>query len=227
VERSQLIILSSGEDTARDIVVRWQGQYEGPNISVLAKGHLAAALTVAVQTLVVVGPSVEQKDEVLRALENRHVPTFCILAAGDSLSALLQKYPALLVFPDSPEGIDALVRMGNHVLRRLIAESKIEQTEANLQNLNCQAQLGRYIIDIRHNFNNCLTAVLGNTELLLMENGNLPAHFKDQLDTILSMALRMHQMMQRFSSLETEMQFADRHTQSDTKAEKSAYVSGS
>jgi len=227
VDRTQVIFLSSSEDAARDIVARWQGQFEGPNISVLAKGHLSAALSVPVQTLVVVGPNVEQRDEVLHALENRHVPTFCILGNGDNLSGLLQKYPSLLVFFDSPEGTDALLRTGNHVLRRLFAESKIEQTEANLQNLTSQAQLGRYIIDIRHNFNNCLTAVLGNAELLLMENGNLPPHYKDQLDTILSMALRMHQMMQRFSSLETEMQFADRHTQSDTKAEKSAYVSGS
>jgi len=227
VDRTQVIILSSSEDAARDIVARWQGQYEGPNIHVLGKGHLAATLSVTTQTLVVIGASVEQREEVLHTLENRHIPTFCILKDGESLSGLLQKYPALLVFPESPEGADALVRTGNHVLRRLIAESKIEQTEASLQNLNSQAQLGRYIIDIRHNFNNCLTAVLGNAELLLMENGNLPPHYKDQLDTILSMALRMHQMMQRFSSLETEMQFAERHSHSETKTEKTAYVSGS
>lgn len=227
MERSQVIILSSGEDASLDIVGRWQEQFEGPNITVLSKGHLAAAFSAALQTLVVVGPNVEQKEEVLHTLENRHIPTFCVLAAGDNLSTLLKRYPSLLVFPDSLEGTDALVRMGNHVLLRLIAESRIEQTEANLQNLNSQAQLGRYIIDIRHNFNNCLTAVLGNAELLLMENGNLPAHFKDQLDTILSMALRMHQMMQRLSSLETEMQFADRHSQGEAKSEKNAYVSGS
>jgi len=227
VDRTQVIILSSNTEAARDIVAKWQGPYEEPHINVLAKGHLATALAASIQTLVVIGANVEQRDEVLHALENRRVPAFCILAAGESLSGLLQKYPALLVFPDTPEGTDAMVRTGNHVLRRLLAESKIEQTEANLQNLTSQAQLGRYIIDIRHNFNNCLTAVLGNAELLLMENGNLPPHYKDQLDTILSMALRMHQMMQRFSSLETEMQFADRHSQGEAKTEKSAYVSGS
>jgi len=227
VERTQVILLSSSEETACYISARWQGQNDGPNITVLSKGHLAAALSVTAQTLVVAGPNVEQREEVIHTLESRHVPTMCVLETGENLHKFLQKYSTLLVFLDTPEGLDALIRTGNHVLRRLLAESKVEQAEANLQNLTSHAQLGRYIIDIRHNFNNCLTAVLGNAELLLMENGNLPPHFKEQLDTILSMALRMHQMMQRFSSLETEMHFAERHSHVEMKADKSAYVSGS
>ena len=58
---------------------------------------------------------------------------------------------------------------------------------------------------MRHSINNALTSVLGNSELLLLEPGTLAAEARSQIDTIRHMALRMHEILQRFSSLEKEM----------------------
>ena len=228
MERTQVIILSVQEDIAREVTARWRDpQAEQPNVKLLTHGHVAASHTVSMQTIVVAGPELEQKPEVLSNLELRQIPTLYILGGDETSEGMAKKFPSLHVFPGTSEGLNSLVRTGGLIQRRLSAEFRAEKSAAELQVLTSQAQLGRYIIDVRHNFNNCLTAVLGNAELLLMENGNLPVPIKDQLDTILSMALRMHQMMQRFTSLETEMQFADKHSHGDTKAEKHAYVSGS
>jgi hypothetical protein len=40
------------------------------------------------------------------------------------------------------------------------------------------------------------------------------------------MALRLHEMMQRFSSLESEMYFTERVSQSENKGAPQAYLSG-
>jgi signal transduction histidine kinase len=71
--------------------------------------------------------------------------------------------------------------------------------------LERQAVLGRYILEQRHTLNNALTSVLGNSELLLAEPGSLSAASRSQLDTIRHMALRIHEILQRFSSLEKEL----------------------
>jgi signal transduction histidine kinase len=71
------------------------------------------------------------------------------------------------------------------------------------------AILGRYMVEMRHGFNNAMTSLLGNAELLLQDPGAYPARVLEQLQTIRAMALRMHQMMQRFSALEAEMEIGE------------------
>jgi signal transduction histidine kinase len=64
------------------------------------------------------------------------------------------------------------------------------------------------MLDMRHNLNNALTSALGHAELLLLEPGTLTAEMQEQVETIHSMTLRIHQVLQRFSSLDAEMQCA-------------------
>jgi signal transduction histidine kinase len=62
---------------------------------------------------------------------------------------------------------------------------------------------------MRHGFNNAMTSLLGNAELLLQESGAVSVRVREQLKTIRAMAMRMNQMMLRFSSLEAEMEIAE------------------
>ncbi len=61
------------------------------------------------------------------------------------------------------------------------------------------------MLDMRHSLNNALTSILGNSELLLLEPGALSAEHRDQVTTLHSMSLRIHEIVQRFTSLEMEM----------------------
>jgi hypothetical protein len=58
--------------------------------------------------------------------------------------------------------------------------------------------------------------MLGNAELLLLEPGQLSSQSLAQIKTIHSMALRINEVMQRFSSLASEMRDAETASQGET-----------
>ena len=52
------------------------------------------------------------------------------------------------------------------------AETRARAAEFACSALERQAMLGRYMLEMRHNLNNALTSVLGNSDLLLLEPGS-------------------------------------------------------
>ncbi len=101
--------------------------------------------------------------------------------------------------------------IGHEILRRRQAESRAREAEKTCAAAEAEATLGRYMVEMRTNVNNALTTVLGNAELLVLEPG-LPATVLAQADTIRNMALRLHEVFQRFSSLEKELSVAARES---------------
>src|SRR5262249_36921689 len=93
----------------------------------------------------------------------------------------------------------------SEAVHRSRAESRARAAEIACNTLERQATLGRYMLEMRHNLNNALTSVLGNSDLLLLEPGTLSAPARAQIETIRNMTLRIHEILQRFSSLEKEM----------------------
>src|SRR5436309_91114 len=96
----------------------------------------------------------------------------------------------------------------------LIISDDSEFSRAN-KTLEREATLGRYMLEMRHTMNNALTSVLGNSELLLIEPGSLSAAGRSQLETIRNMAVRLHEILQRFSSIEKEMSVIEKQAQKD------------
>ncbi len=94
--------------------------------------------------------------------------------------------------------------VGREILRRTQAESRAREAGTVSANAQAEATLGRYMVEMRTNVNNALTAVLGNAELMVQEPG-LPANVLAEANTIRNMALRLHEVFQRFSSLEKEL----------------------
>ena len=101
--------------------------------------------------------------------------------------------------------------IGREILRRRQAESRAREAEKICAAAQAEATLGRYMLEMRTNVNNALTTVLGNAELLVLEPG-LPATVLAQADTIRNMALRLHEVFQRFSSIEKELSVAARES---------------
>jgi hypothetical protein len=101
--------------------------------------------------------------------------------------------------------------VGREILRRRQAESCAREAEKVCAAAQAEATLGRYMVEMRTNVNNALTTVLGNAELLVLEPG-LPATVLAQADTIRNMALRLHEVFQRFSSIEKELSVAARES---------------
>ena len=93
----------------------------------------------------------------------------------------------------------------SEAVHRSRAETRARAAEFACSALERQATLGRYMLEMRHSLNNALTSVLGNSDLLLLEPGSFSAQTRAQIETIRNMTLRIHEIMQRFSSLEKEM----------------------
>jgi hypothetical protein len=101
--------------------------------------------------------------------------------------------------------------LGREILRRRQAEARARESETLYVTAQAEATLGRYMVEMRTNINNALTTVLGNAELLVLEPG-LPASVLAQSDSIRNMGLRLHEIFQRFSSLEKELTVAARES---------------
>jgi signal transduction histidine kinase len=110
-----------------------------------------------------------------------------------------------------------LLLVAGESLRRVEAMRLARQAERAAAKNENHATLGRYMLEMTHSVNNALTSMLGNAELLLLEPGQLSSHSLAQIKTIHSMALRINEVMQRFSSLGSEMQEAENVSQAETE----------
>jgi len=147
---------------------------------------------------------------VLEPLHSTGQPVFCV--GHDSATAQLvrERWPRISVLAigdcqETAHWLDTLVLAASEAVHRSRAESRAHAAELACSTLERQATLGRYMLEMRHNLNNALTSVLGNSDLLLLEPGSFSAQTRAQMETIRNMALRIHEIMQRFSSLEKEM----------------------
>jgi signal transduction histidine kinase len=226
VNQQTVLIIADQNDFARDIVGRWQMERTVPTFTLMGSDMWEVALS-APCDLAILGEVKEGRaNSILKAIENRGTSCIGIAQENLSLHSLRSEFPGVLGFRTHEGWVESLVVLGAEVLRRVEAVARARRAESTAHQNMRQAALGRYMLETRHSFNNALTSVLGNAELILLEPGTLPHHLREQVDTIHSMALRLHEMMQRFSSLETEMHFAERESQSDTTDRSQAYISG-
>ncbi len=72
------------------------------------------------------------------------------------------------------------------------------------------------MLEMRPNINNALTSVLGNADLLMAEPEPVMNETRNQIRTMHSMALRLNEIMQRFSSLASEMRLDENDSQAET-----------
>jgi signal transduction histidine kinase len=134
------------------------------------------------------------------------------VATGTLVNAVA---PRALILRQAEGVLPALMLIAAEVVRRIEAESRLQVAEQALATSECSALLGRYITEMRHTINNALTSVMGNSELLLFEPGAFSAHHRGQIETIRTMSVRIHEIMQRLASLETEMKWMEKQKRHD------------
>src|SRR5437763_13755582 len=107
---------------------------------------------------------------------------------------------------DRDSGLDIVVIVVMEMLKRIAASLRAKKAEADTSSQSAQLALGKYVAESMHGFNNALTAVLGNAELLMLDASSFSPQIQEEIEAIHSNAIRLHEMMQRFSSLETEIE---------------------
>jgi hypothetical protein len=223
MNRSTILILSSDPAFSREITAHWpDGPHhdqarssDDPEFTVLDEGF-SCDLKESQYDLAIADCSLAEKKSVKKG--RGPIPTSAelkqaLFAAGkpaillhsDLTRDFCSRQGPVIELRREPRIWPALtVLIGREILRRRQAESRASEAETLRGVAQNEATLGRYMVEMRTNVNDALTTVLGNAELLAHQPG-LPATVAAQADAIRNMALRLHEVFQRFSSLEKEL----------------------
>lgn len=211
-----VLIIADDPEFTRTLLARWQMERNVPELTVMSTELLSGAL-VAEFDLVVVGALRNGRlDSVLKLVDRSTQPVICVVESAAQLQGIRSSNSHALVLLRHEALLDSLLVLAEECLKRTDLAARVRKAEQVAQTNANNAALGRYILDTRHDFNNSLTSVLGNAELLMMDGEALPAPVRDQLETIHTMALHMHEIMQRFSSVAAEIQMDEKKSQDET-----------
>jgi signal transduction histidine kinase len=216
VDQPSVLIVSDDVELSRAVTGRWQSERTVPAFTLMSSDvclgldpdtfHLVIAGCIRPQALSVVLEAMDAAGKrVLFVSEDMRV-----------VQTVRDRWPGMAIVRQQENWLDTLVLVAGETLRRVSAEAEARHLQERNLLLERQAHLGRYMLDMRHTLNNTLTSVLGNSELLLLEPGSLSAAARSQIETIRNMSLRMHEILQRFSSLEKELTVVDRQAEKES-----------
>ena len=231
-----VLIISDEVDFSRRITARWQMERNVPTFTLLS-GELWPRFAVDVFDAAIVGElRRDLLSVVLEPLHSTGQPIFCVCQDAATAQLVHERWPRISILRPSEHHLDGhwleghwletLVLAAGEAVHRSRAESRARAAETACATLDRQATLGRYMLEMRHNLNNALTSVLGNSDLLLLEPGSLSAQTRAQIETIRNMTLRIHEIMQRFSSLEKEMNVVAQQAEQDAGKSYAAAAAG-
>ena len=226
MEPPTVLIISDEVDFSRRITARWQMERTPPAFTILS-GDLWPHFAVDVFDVAIVGELRRQLlSVVLEPLHSTGQPIFCVCQDGPTAELVRERWPRTSILRRSEQWLEILVLAASEAVHRSRAESRARAAEFSCAVLERQATLGRYMVEMRHNLNNALTTVLGNSDLLLLEPGSLSAQTRAQIETMRNMTLRIHEIMQRFSSLEKEMNVVAQQAEQDSGKSYAATAAG-
>ncbi len=194
----------------------WQAERHAPAMTVVSSDVWGSQQ--GSYDLAVLGPVKATKlDGIVTSLNPGAMIVLCASADALEVAPLKERYPRLVHIPLREDWARTLVLVAGEALRRLEAVRMARRAEQATAQHERYATLGRYMLEMKHSVNNALTSMLGHAELLLLEPGQLSGAAREQIKTIHSMALRLSEIMQRFSSLASEMRELEKASQAETE----------
>jgi signal transduction histidine kinase len=213
-----VIIITDDPDFARTLAGRWQSERNVPEIT-LVTSDICDRGNGLTCDLAIVGPVRGDRTHILRAISVEACTPVIALANEESSSAsLVSKFTNLIVVPQHDGWAATVTLLGMEVLRRVDSIRRAQRAERVALVAQRQATLGRYMLEMRPSINNALTSMLGNADLLLLDPSDRSPDTREQLRAIQTMALRLNEIIQRFSSLATEMWAGETESQVEIDA---------
>ena len=217
MDQSTVLIISDDPDFPLVVTSRWQSERKVPAFTLMRSDvcldfdpenfQLAIAGSIRPQALAVV----------MEAMDAAGKRVLFVCDDARAIQSVRDRWPGVVVVRQQESWLETLMLVAGEVLHRAAAEYHARRAEQQNAVLERQATLGRYMLEMKHSVNNALTSMLGNAELLLLEPGQLSSQSLAQIKTIHNMALRINEIMQRFSSLAGEMREAENASQAETK----------
>src|ERR1700722_7506772 len=225
VHHPTVLLISDEVDFSRSVTARWQMERQVPTFTLLS-GDLWPR-SIDNFSVAIVGPlRRELLSLVLEPLHSTQQPLFCVCHDAATAQLVRERGPRTSVLCCEGNWLNVLILAASEAVLRAGAEARARAAEETCVALERQAMLGRYILEMRHGLNNALTSLLGNSDLLLIEPGSLSAPARAQIETIRNMTLRIHEVLQRFSSLEKEMNVVAQQVERDSGRLRVAVAAG-
>ena len=204
MDRPAVLIITDEPEFSAAITRRWLAERNVPSFTLAESFNKQSLKDGKFDLALVGGVAAQQASQVFAALQASGKPVICVSrSTSPALSAEIVSVPEIQEWPD------LVVTLATQIFEReRTAQELLRLSEKNTQ-LEHQAALGRYVLDVRHSLNNALTSILGNSELMLLDSASLQPTQCTQLETIRNMAMRLNEIMHRFSSLQKEMQLIE------------------
>ncbi len=216
-----VLIISDESEYASTIMARWQGERSLPSFLLMTTPAWGSSLIEQCDMAVMAGVK-QVVGPLFKALNDCGKPVVLLASDGMDSQRVRLEYPHMTVVREHEGWVEVVVALATECLRRLEANTRARRAEQSMAEASGHAMLGRYMLDMRHSLNNALTSVLGNAELMLLEPGAFSAEVRDQLSTIHIMSMRIHDIVQRFTSLESEVKLATKATNSHSEMNPAA-----
>src|ERR1700690_3158237 len=225
LHHSSVLIVSDDTAFARAVVARWQAERHVPEITVITSDVWQAG-SAAGHDLVIAGPGRPGTFRAILPSIGTSAATAAVIVTEDekNVSELRAEYPHVVVVAMQDGWAGALILVSSEALRRVEAVSRAQRAERQVMEYQRHATLGRYMLEMRPSVNDALTSVLGNADLLLLEPGQATGESREQIQTIHTMALRLNEVMQRFSSLASEMRAGEKESHAETGTASRGFV---
>ncbi|HEV7218767.1 MAG: hypothetical protein ACHP8A_08825 [Terriglobales bacterium] len=226
VDQPTVLIISNDAEFSRVIAARWKSEGNVPAFSVMTADLCPGLNSENFDVAIVGGLPPNAWPSVIATLQTCGKPVLLVRNADKPQAQPGNAHSRLMtLFQKDDDWPDAAVLILSECLRNTQAAATIQRLEHKSASMTRDAALGRYILEMRHSLNNALTSVLGNSELLVLEPETLApldARARSQIETIRNMALRIHEILQRFSSLEKELNVAEKQAANESKANAQA-----
>lgn len=127
-------------------------------------------------------------------------------------------HPDVVPVPEIPGWPRLVIGLAARLLESAHATAEAAKLAEMNSQLEHQAVLGSYMLVVQHNLNNALTSILGNCDLMLLDEDQLSAVAKGQVETIRNMSMRLNEIMARFTSLQKEMRLVEQQKKAAAKS---------
>jgi signal transduction histidine kinase len=209
-----VLIVSDDAAFSRALTGRWQSEVNLPAFTVVGSDICRGEMAENFDAVILGDVDESRLPAATKAVQASGKPVVLVCERGMNRTAQALR-PRPLIIPRAEGWLDTVILLLAEVLRHREIASRVHRLEEEVAQLQRDATLGRYMLEMRHSLNNALTAVLGNAELLMLEPGTLSSSALAQVETVRNMSLRIHEIMQRFSSLEKELSVMERQAEKD------------
>jgi signal transduction histidine kinase len=237
VKQSTVLIISDNAAFPSAVTARWQQERSLPSFTLMGS-DVCHELDPDAFDLAIVGEvNFGARALLEKSLEAAKKPAILIIAqeetthsqAGPWTKVLRKARTAEKAGKNNDDGdgwLDVLVLVAAEMLLHAKTASAARRLEQQNTLLERHAALGNYMLEVRHNLNNALTSILGNSELILLDGDQFPGSLHSQVETIRNMAIRINEILQRFSSLEKELMVAGKQNERKTAVKSRTLAAG-